>query len=66
MTPKEVLLYELIEQSHPVRVEDVIFEALKIYAQTQPAGEIFGLVAYSISEDMRVASQNEPPVDVLS
>jgi len=50
---KKIIIEELEEQSHPVRVEDVIFWALEHYAEKSkgdndaPLGEI---IAFAIKE----------------
>ncbi len=50
MTAKEILLNELNEQSHPEKVEDVIFWALENYAKTEPAGTWGRTIAYAIKQ----------------
>jgi len=49
-TCKKILLDELDEQSHPERVEDVIFWALEHYANSEPKGTWGRTIAYAIKE----------------
>lgn len=51
MTPaRKILLDELKEQTHPERVEDVIFWALTRYVDTEPRGTMGRAIAYAIKE----------------
>jgi len=50
MNAKQILLDELKEQSHPEKVEDVIFWALEHYAQSEPKGTWGRTIAYAIKE----------------
>ena len=45
---KKVLLFELEEQMHPERVEDVIFWALEYYYKNRNKGTWGEIIAYSI------------------
>lgn len=47
---KRIILDELEEQSHPEKVEDVIFWALEYYAQNRKHGTWGETIAYSIKE----------------
>lgn len=47
---KEILLKELEEQTHPERVEDVIFWALDFYANSEPKGTWGRTIAFAIKE----------------
>jgi len=47
---KEIILEELEEQSHPEKVEDVIFWALEYYAESEPKGTWGRTIAYAIKE----------------
>lgn len=47
---KEILLDELNEQTHPEKVEDVIFWALEYYAESEPKGTWGRTIAYAIKE----------------
>ena len=49
-TSKEILLEELNEQSHPEKVEDVIFWALEEYSKSEPKGTWGRTIAYAIKE----------------
>ena len=52
-TAKRIILEELEEQFHPVRVEDVIFWALEHYANSKPEMSWGRIVAFSIKERIR-------------
>ena len=60
---KEILLEELKEQTHPEKVEDVIFWALEEYAKSEPKGTWGRTIAYAIKERIleaeRGALENE-------
>jgi hypothetical protein len=47
---KKIILEELSENSHPERVEDVIFWALEAYAKSEPKNTMGRVIAYSIKE----------------
>ena len=49
-TSRRILLEELKEQSHPEKVEDVIFWALEYYAESEPKGTWGRTIAYAIKE----------------
>ena len=59
---KEVLLFELDEQMHPERVEDVIFWALEHYANRNE-GTWGELIAYSIVKRIQEAEIKESEGD---
>lgn len=50
---KKILLDELNEQSHPEKVEDVIFWALEHYAKSEPKGTWGRTIAYAIAERVK-------------
>jgi len=56
MTAKEILLDELNEQVHPVQVEEVIFWALGLYANTQHKAQWGTIVAATIRD--RIISES--------
>jgi len=47
---KKIILEELEEQTHPERVEDVIFWALEYYAENRKQGTWGETIAYSIKQ----------------
>lgn len=49
-TAKKILLGELNEQTHPEKVENVIFWALEHYANSEPKGTWGRTIAYAIKE----------------
>jgi hypothetical protein len=54
---KKIILDELIENSHPENVEDVIFWALEAYAKSSPKGTFGRAIALSIKERMLDATE---------
>ena len=56
---KEVLLFELEEQMHPERVEDVIFWALEYYYKDSYRGTWGEIIAYSIVSAIKKAEREE-------
>lgn len=54
---KEVILDELKEQTHPELVEDVIFWALKAYAQNHPEPSWGKIISHSIISRIEEAEQ---------
>ena len=56
---KEVLLFELEEQMHPERVEDVIFWALEYYYKNRNRGTWGEIIAYSIVRAIKEAEREE-------
>lgn len=52
---KEVLLFELDEQSHPERVEDVIYWALKYYYENRKKGTWGETIAYYLVKTIEEA-----------
>ena len=56
---KEVLLFELEEQMHPERVEDVIFWALEYYYKNSHRGTWGEIIAYSIVSAIKEAEREE-------
>ena len=61
---KKIILDELMENSHPEKVEDVIFGALEVYANSSPEKKTIGsLVAYDIKERILDAQKNEGLID---
>ena len=59
---KKIILDELMENSHPVKVEYVILLALEAYAETG-SGSILSLVAYNIKERILDAQNNQDLID---
>lgn len=49
-TAKRILLEELEENSHPEKVEDVIFWALEHYANSEPKDTWGKTIAYAIKQ----------------
>ena len=58
---KEVLLFELEEQMHPARVEDVIFLALEYYYKDSYRGTWGEIIAYSIVRAIKEAEGKVKP-----
>ena len=58
---KEVLLFELDEQMHPERVEDVIYWALKYYHENRKKGTWGETIAYSIVRAIEEAEGQRQP-----
>ena len=58
MAAKEILLDELYENSHPEKVEDVIFWALEHYAKSEPKGTWGRTIAFSIVERIKDAEKD--------
>ncbi len=56
---KEIILEEIEEQSHPEKVEDVIFWALEFYAKSEPAGTWGRTIAYAIVERIKESEKRE-------
>ena len=54
-TAKRIIIDELNEQSHPERVEDVIFWALEYYVQNRRKGTWGETIAYAIVERIKEA-----------
>lgn len=54
---KEVLLFELDEQMHPERVEDVIYWALKYYYENRKKGTWCEIIAYSLVKAIEEAEK---------
>lgn len=50
MTAKEIIIDELNEQTHPEKVEDVIFWALEYYCKHRKKGTWGETIAYAIKE----------------
>lgn len=50
---KKILLDELKNQTHPEKVEDVIFWALEHYANSQPKETWGRIIAYAIIERIK-------------
>ncbi len=47
---KKILLEELTENTHPEKVEDVIFWALEYYCENRKQGTMGEMVAYAIKQ----------------
>lgn len=47
---KQILLEELAENTHPEKVEDVIFWALEYYCENRNQGTMGEMVAYAIKQ----------------
>ena len=56
---KEILLEELKEQTHPEKVEDVIFWALEHYVKSKPKFTWGRAIAYAIKERILEAENND-------
>lgn len=58
---KRILVDEILEQSHPVPVEDVILKALQEYAGRKK--EMWShAIAFAISERIKDAEKEERPI----
>jgi hypothetical protein len=55
---KKIIIEELRENSHPVKVEDVIFWALEYYANSYPEQTWGKLIANNIKERILEAENN--------
>ena len=55
---KEVLLFELDEQMHPERVEDVIYWALKYYYENRKKGTWGETIAYYLVKTIEEAEES--------
>ncbi|MGL5261438.1 MAG: hypothetical protein ACRC9P_03535 [Bacteroides sp.] len=62
---KEVLLFELDEQSHPERVEDVIYWALKYYYENRKKGTWGETIAYYLVKTIEEAERCTLHVDEI-
>ena len=58
---KKIIIDELIEDSHPAPVEDVIFYALQKYAK-QNKETWGGAIAYAVSKRMEDAENEKNPI----
>ncbi len=56
---KKILLEELNEQSHPEKVEDVIFWALEHYANSEPKDTWGRTIAFAIKERILEAEKEK-------
>jgi len=58
MAAKEIILDELYQNSHPIKVEDVIFLALEHYAKSEPKLTWTKVIAYHIVAQIKEAQKD--------
>ena len=58
---KRILVDEILENSHPVPVEDVILDALEDYVSDK-RNDWGGTIAYAITQRIKDAEKEERPI----
>jgi hypothetical protein len=56
---KQIILDEILEDSHPEAIEDVIFWALEFYADHKKEETNGGVIAYAIVEQIKEAEKTK-------